>query len=189
MLASELLASTITLGGQGQGAGQGTSQATATGEFGQDTGVATATTDATGRQATAAPGATAEGTATTGTGGTDQGTDTGQGDMNLTIDDVIVDINTAGESGNLLYLVVTSTFAEGERWIPIPVSMLQWDAGTNGLILNADATMLQNAPSFQNGQYPDTATSGWNAEFDTFWQSSGAATGTGGTGTESTPTP
>ena len=181
MLASELLNSTIMLGGQGDGtgAGQGT---------GQDQATATTDAGAGAAQATATVGtdATAEGTATT-EGGTDQGT--GQGDMALTIDDVIIDTNEAGESGNILYLVVTSTFAEGERWIPIPISALQWDATNNGLLINADATMLQNAPSFQNGQYPDTNTTGWNAEFDTFWQNSGAGTGTGSTDAGVTATP
>jgi hypothetical protein len=110
--------------------------------------------------------------------------------MALTIDDMIIDTNEAGESGNILYLVVTSTFEEGERWIPVPISMFQWDAGSNGFVLNGDATMLQNAPSFQNGEYPDTSTEGWNAEFDTFWQSNGTGSGTGtesGAGATATP--
>jgi sporulation protein YlmC with PRC-barrel domain len=165
MLASEVLNAAVTLGRQGQGAGTGTEQ-----------NEATATTDAGSGEATATaePGTTAEGTATAGTdsAGTDQGT--GQGDMTLTIDDMIIDTSEAGESGDILYLVVTSTFEDGERWIPVPVSALQWDATNNGFILNADAAMLQNAPAFQNGQYPDTTTSGWNAEFDTFWQNNSA---------------
>lgn len=186
MLASELLNSTIMPGNQGTGIGTGAGQGT-----GQNQ--ATATTDATGGQTTAAPDGTAvpETTATTGTdgtGGTDQGT--GQGDMALTIDDVIIDTSEAGESGNILYLVVTSTFAEGERWIPIPVNMLQWDAANNGFLINADATMLESAPSFQNGQYPDTSVAGWNAEFDTFWQNNGGGgTGSGDGGAEATATP
>jgi hypothetical protein len=109
--------------------------------------------------------------------------------MALTIDDVIIDTNEAGESGNILYLVVTSTFAEGERWIPIPVDMLQWDATDNGFLVVADATMLENAPSFQNDQYPDTSAAGWNAEFDTFWQNNGGSTGSGNGGAEATATP
>jgi hypothetical protein len=111
-------------------------------------------------------------------------------DMILTIDDVIIDTNESGESGNILYLVVTSAFAEGERWIPIPINMLQWDATSNGFIIEADATMLQNAPSFQNGQYPDTSSAGWNAEFDTFWPNNGGGgTGSGDGGAEATATP
>ena len=46
--------------------------------------------------------------------------------------------------------------------------------------------MLQGAPFFEDGQFPDTTTSGWNSEFDTFWQNSGASGGTGtGTGSGS----
>ena len=45
-------------------------------------------------------------------------------------------------------------------------------------------TMLQGAPFFEDGQFPDTTTSDWNTEFDMFWQNSGAGGGTGtGTGT------
>ena len=165
-------ATTATAGtGQGSGTGQGQplqgvmlasevlNAAVTLGGQGQGAGTGTEQNQATA-------------TAGTDSAGTDQGT--GQGDMTLTIDDMIIDTSEAGASGDILYLVVTSTFEDGERWIPVPVSALQWDATNNGFILNADAAMLQNAPSFQNGQYPDTTTSGWNAEFDTFWQNNSA---------------
>ena len=74
----------------------------------------------------------------------------------MIIDDVIVDT----ESGDLLYFVTNSTFDDGDRWIPIPLSAFQWDAGNEAFILNADAAVLQEAPSFQEGQFPDTTTAG-----------------------------
>jgi hypothetical protein len=96
-------------------------------------------------------------------------------------------------NGNIMYIVLDTNLSTGEQWIPVPLSMFQWDSATQGWVLNADATMLQNAPSFPNGQYPDTTVSGWNSQFDAFWQSGGAGgsgTGTGtGAGATATATP
>ena len=162
VLASEVLGSSINWGAQGQGTGTGTDQgqATATTDAGAGTGQATATT------AAGAGGA-----------GTDQGNTTG------TIEDMIVEVDT----GNVLYIVITADFAEGERWIPVPLGMFRWNGTAGAFTLNADTTMLQNAPAFENGQFPDTTTAGWNADIDTFWQNNGG--GTGGTDAQATATP
>jgi hypothetical protein len=93
------------------------------------------------------------------------------------------------DAGEILYFVLNAAFAEGERWIPVPLGMFQWDAATQGFMLGGDGAMIQNAPFFQDGQFPDTTTSGWNSEFDTFWQNSGSAGGTGSTGAQATATP
>jgi hypothetical protein len=90
---------------------------------------------------------------------------------------MIVDTDT----GDILYLVLNAAFTDAERWIPVPLGMFQWDAAIQGLGFRGDATMLQGAPFFEDGQFPDTTTSDWNSEFDTFWQNSGA----GGSGTGS----
>ena len=179
VLASDVLGSTINWGAQGQGTsignGQGTDQATATTEAGTGTGPGTAT---------AAPGGAvvATATATTGAGGTGVGTD--QGNTTGTIEDMIIDT----DSGDILYVVIMAAFADGERWIPVPLNLFQWNGAAGAFTVNADATALQNAPSFQDDQFPDTSTSGWNSEFDTFWQNNGGM-GTGGTGTQATATP
>lgn len=167
MLASEVIGSTITLG-----TGMGTDQATAVpGADGGDTGVATAT-----------PGTGTDGATATADAGAGTGTDTTQ-NMTATVEDLIVDTTV----GNILYLVVNTSLDAGEeRWIPVPLGMFQWD-GMGGFILNADGTMLQNAPFFQDGQFPDTTMPDWNSEFDSFWQNNGAGTGSG-TG-EATATP
>jgi sporulation protein YlmC with PRC-barrel domain len=174
-LATDVLGSTINWGAQGQGTstGIGNGQATATTEAGTGTGVATAT-----------PGGAAVGTATTttGTGGTGVGTD--QGNTTGTIEDMIIDT----DNGDILYIVIMASFADGERWIPIPLNLFQWNGAAGAFTLNVDATALQNAPSFQDDQFPDTSTAGWNSEFDTFWQNNGGV-GAGGTGTQATATP
>jgi hypothetical protein len=134
--------------------GTGTGEATAVpGTDSQAT--QTPGTDSTSNTATAEPAATA---------------DAGTSSMTATIEDLIVETT----AGNILYLVVSTTLDAGdERLIPVPLGMFQWD-GMGGFILNADGTMLQGAPFFENGQVPDTATPGWNSEFDTFWQNNNA---------------
>jgi hypothetical protein len=93
------------------------------------------------------------------------------------------------DAGEILYIILNAAFTDAERWIPVPLGMLQWDAGMQGFVFSGDPMMLQGAPFFEDGQFPDTATSGWNAEFDTFWQNSGAG-GTGSdSGAEATATP
>jgi hypothetical protein len=55
-------------------------------------------------------------------------------------------------------------------------------------MINANA--LQNAPAFQEDQFPDASSSDWDSEFSTFWQNNGgASTGTGVTASTATPTP
>jgi hypothetical protein len=174
MLASEVIGSTITVNqnqGQGQGTGQGTGQGA-----GQGAGVATATL---------AVGATAESTATA-TTGTGNGTGNGQNTVSATIKDIITDPQT----GDIQYLVLTATFDDGERWIPVPLKFFKWDANTQTLILPMNGMALENAPVFQNGEFPDMSTSGWDTDFSGFWNNGGTGTGgTGGTGALPTATP
>jgi sporulation protein YlmC with PRC-barrel domain len=87
-------------------------------------------------------------------------------DVNATIDDVIVDVNT----GEIRYIVLSAGFDDGEHWIPVPVNFFQWNAENGTLILNTDPVTLRDAPSFQNGQYPDATTAGWDSDFGAFWQ-------------------
>jgi sporulation protein YlmC with PRC-barrel domain len=104
----------------------------------------------------------------TATAGTDQ--DTAQGDLSATINDLIVDT----DMGDIQYIVLSTHIDNAERWIPVPLALFQWDPANGSFILNANTTMLQNAPFFENGQFPDITAEGWNSEFDTFWQNNGA---------------
>ena len=167
MLASEVIGSTITVNqNQAQGQGQGARQGV---------GVATATL---------AVGATPEGTATATTGtGNGNGTGTAESTVSATIKDVITD----PEAGEIQYLVLTATFDDGERWIPVPLKFFKWDADTQTLTLPMNGMAIQNAPVFQNGEFPDMSASDWDSEFSDFWNNGG--TGTGGTGVLPTATP
>jgi sporulation protein YlmC with PRC-barrel domain len=168
VLASEVLDSTITLSpGQGQGEGQATTEPAPTMD----------------PNATVDPNATAT---TEGGQGTGTGQEQGQGVGNTqgTIDDLIVAVDT----GEIQYVVVDITLDEGQRWIPVPLSSIQWDAANGAFVINANPAMFREAPFFENGQYPDTTTAGWNSEFDTFWQNNGGGSGTGADG-QATATP
>jgi sporulation protein YlmC with PRC-barrel domain len=167
VLASEVLGSTINWGAQGQGTGTG--QGTETPQAGAGTGQETATPS----------GAAGTGTETPVAGGVAPGT--GQGNTTGTIEDMIVEIDT----GNILYIVITAAFEEGERWIPAPLTLFRWNGAAGAFTLDADATLLQNAPSFENGQFPNTTTAGWNADIDAFWQNNGGT----GMGAQATATP
>lgn len=171
VLASEVLGSTINWGAQGQGTSTGI------GTEGQTTPTVDPGSGGTAQTATADPNVQATAPAGTDALGTDHGNTTG------TIEDIITDT----ETGEILYVVITAAFEEGERWIPVPLRLFQWNGAAGAFTLEADATTLQNAPSFLDGEFPDTTTAGWDSEFDAFWQNNGGA----GTSidTQATPTP
>ena len=85
--------------------------------------------------------------------------------VNATIEDMIVDI----ETGDVLYLVLDTDLPDGERWIPVPLGFLQWDAANAAFVLRVDGAALQNAPFFEADQYPDTTVDGWDADWADFW--------------------
>jgi hypothetical protein len=159
-LATDVLGLTVTVSQQASEPGTG----------GTGTGSETSTPDAGGTAATAMPDATA--TADT---GTETGTGTGTGGFSQgTVEDLIVEPMT----GIIQYVVLS--FSGSDRWVPVPVSTLNWDSTMSGFALNAGADVLQNAPSFTSDQFPDTSTSGWDQEWSTFWQSNGGmGTGSG----------
>jgi sporulation protein YlmC with PRC-barrel domain len=140
VLASEVLGSAVTLS-SGEVAGAGT---------GAD---ATATVDPNAATATVDPAATA-------------GPVTVEDGFTGMIEDLIVDIDT----GDIRYVVVNTTLDEGERFLPIPLSFFQWDAANDAFAINADPAMIQEAPFFEDGVWPDMSVDTWDDEFEAFWQ-------------------
>lgn len=139
-LASDVLGSAVTLS-PGQGEGQEQGQATVT--------PGTAPEQATATVDPAMPTAT-----------------TGADDFDGVIDDMIINIDT----GDILYIVVSAAIEEGERWIPIPLRVFQWDAANDMFVIDAEPVMVQQAPFFEADAWPDTTLDGWDAEFEVFWQ-------------------
>jgi hypothetical protein len=105
--------------------------------------------------------------------------------MTATLEDMIVDT----DAGEILYIILNAAFTDAERLLPVPLGIFQWDAGAQELVFSGDATMLQGAPFFEEGQFPDTTTSGWNSEFDMFWQDQIPGADPGAGGAEATATP
>lgn len=175
MLATDILGATVMVSPQGndQGAGPGTGNAA---------GMNTPEAGATSTGSTPQADGTATATSSTGTGSASAG-DFSKG----TVEDIIID----PASGDLQYLVVS--FGGEQRWIPIPIGFLRWDAATSSFVLMINENALQNAPAFSADQFPDTSTPGWDQEFSDFWHNNAGTGGTGtGTGTgsaTSTPAP
>jgi sporulation protein YlmC with PRC-barrel domain len=93
-------------------------------------------------------------------------TDQNAQDLNIGIDDIIDDIDT----GEIKYIVILANIDDGQFIIPVPIDLLLWDSSNEEFVVNADVTVLQNAPYFQNGEYPVTTVDGWETEFIEFWQ-------------------
>jgi sporulation protein YlmC with PRC-barrel domain len=123
---------------------------------------------------TAAPDASADPLATATLGPDPAVVPGGVETMNAFIEDIIVD----PESGEIQYLVITGSFLDGDRWIPVPLGFLQWDETNQNFTLRVNAAALQNAPFFEGGQFPDFSVDNWDDEFDSFWQNPDAATAT-----------
>ena len=105
-------------------------------------------------------------------GGTDMATDTYTDDVvgsetaNATIDDVIIDVAT----GQMLYFVIRTDLGSGDdRLIPVAVDAIKWDGQNNAFVLDISAADLQNAPSFEDGTYPNITMKGWDDQFKAFW--------------------
>lgn len=187
MLVSDVLGSTVKLSGLPN-----------TGEPGTGTAMPETTATSSGStitDSTATPsGSTSiEATATLSTGQNNSNNNSnglGNDNMAITISDMIVNTQT----GDIQYLVVSSTFGDGEHWIPVPLGLLQWDPTNQEFSLNTNGNVLTNAPFFNEDQFPSTDTTGWDAEFSDYWTTNGNGTGTGsgnnaGGNATATPTP
>lgn len=187
VLASKVIGATISVGagiGNAQGAGNGTSTSTET-----PSAMATATAGSGAGTGTGTATPTTSAGAGTGTGNSTG--NTGLGNIQATIADLIVDPAT----GDVRYAVIKTSFDNAEHWIPIPVGMLRCDMANNAFMTTANANVLQSAPFFTEDQFPDTSMTGWDQQWSDFWSSNagngtGSGTGTGmGTGGTATATP
>ena len=82
------------------------------------------------------------------------------------IEDAIIDIDT----GEIQYIVVESSFDDGEHWIPVPLNRVQWDPANEAYIINVDTAVLRDAPFFTEDQFPDLTIDDWDVDFNDFWQ-------------------
>lgn len=90
-----------------------------------------------------------------------------QGNLDVSIDDMIVDTDT----GQIKYVIVHSNQdPSNELRIPVPIRLLSWNPNNQTFTLNTNLATLQNAPSYQAGQYLDTLINGWDKIYQNYWQ-------------------
>ena len=85
-----------------------------------------------------------------------------------TVQDAVVDLNT----GDLSYIILSSDSIQslsGEL-VPVPPQEFGLDAQNQALVLQVSSQNLQNAPAFEQGQFPMTTSSGWDAQIQSYWQ-------------------
>jgi sporulation protein YlmC with PRC-barrel domain len=85
--------------------------------------------------------------------------------LDATLEDMIVNTDT----GDIQYIVLITSFEAGERWIPVPLDLLRWDANNGTFVLDVDQPLLQGAPFFTDGHYPDMTVDGWDSDYSAYW--------------------
>jgi len=93
-----------------------------------------------------------------------------QGEEVGEVDDLIIGLNT----GHVNYAVLSfGGFADiGDKLYAVPLSALNFDTinqDEQAFIIDVDEAALQNAPSFDQNNWPDLTTPGWDAEFSDYW--------------------
>jgi sporulation protein YlmC with PRC-barrel domain len=96
------------------------------------------------------------------------------------VEDFIVD----NQNGQIQYAVFAAGgfLGIGERYIPVPVSAMQWftedGADVNDLgyaVLNVNAEEWENAPAFDNLDAIDPTMDGWDTDVQSFWNNRGGS--------------
>jgi sporulation protein YlmC with PRC-barrel domain len=89
------------------------------------------------------------------------------------IDDLLIDIN----SGRILYATLNygGFLGIGQTALPVPLSVLSWDAG-NELVVHLDEQTLDNMPDL-GADWPNLADPNWDDQLVGFWQSVGVDPG------------
>ena len=78
------------------------------------------------------------------------------------VSDAVVDVN----SGDLSYVVLNAN----NKLIPVPPQQLGLNMQNQSVVIQAGSQVLQSAPSFDQGNFPQTTTSGWDAQIKSYWQ-------------------
>lgn len=83
--------------------------------------------------------------------------------------DAVVDVNT----GAITYLILAATNIPGlnNKLIPVPLQDLGLDMQNLAVIIQVGPDVLLKAPSFDQGNFPQTTTTGWDSQVKSFWQS------------------
>jgi len=79
------------------------------------------------------------------------------------------------KDGSLYYLVVASggVLGVGEKWIPVPLRILELSRQETSFQLRIDPQKLVDAPNYDLNTLPDFSDPGWNKEIEQYWENSG----------------
>jgi sporulation protein YlmC with PRC-barrel domain len=85
-----------------------------------------------------------------------------EGDYLGEIEDLVIDM----ESGDVAYAVLSFGGSSGvigftDKWIAVPMQLLQLGSMDGTIYLNIDKDDLENAPGFKKGNWPNTLTTEW----------------------------
>jgi len=75
------------------------------------------------------------------------------------------------EKGRVAYAVLSFAgfLGMGDKLFAIPWSALTIDTGEKQFILDVDKKLLEGAPGFDKGHWPDMADRAWGAEVSTYY--------------------
>jgi sporulation protein YlmC with PRC-barrel domain len=94
--------------------------------------------------------------------------------MNMNGEDLgeIKDMLIGLDSGQIKYAVLTygGVLDIGNKLFAIPLNAFNFDPQQNAFVLNVNEEMLENAPGFNEDNWPDTASLEWDMAERDFWQ-------------------
>jgi PRC-barrel domain len=84
-----------------------------------------------------------------------------------TIEDLMLD----KRAGRVAYAVMSfgGFLGIGERYHPLPWSVLRYDVARGGYVVDIDRDRLEGAPAYAVGAAPDWASRDWGKRVDDYW--------------------
>ena len=84
------------------------------------------------------------------------------------VDEIMIDIPT----GKVAYAVLSfgGFLGMGNKLFAVPWSALRVDEDSKNFILDVDRNKLENAPGFDQNDWPDMADPAWGARIDTYYE-------------------
>jgi sporulation protein YlmC with PRC-barrel domain len=85
---------------------------------------------------------------------------------------VVQDFPIDAHTRQVTYAIVAlgNASSASKRLVPVPLRLLQLNAGSQAFVLRVDQSTLQKAPSFTPDARPNTAQPGWDAQAAAFWR-------------------
>jgi hypothetical protein len=91
-----------------------------------------------------------------------------KGDKLGSVENIMID----KRSGKVAYAVMSfgGFLGIGDRHHPLPWSVLKYDTGQGGYVVNLDKKMLEGAPSYARGEPVNLSTSDWDRRLHSYYK-------------------